>query len=177
MDEKKGSVWIDQDKEREDQERNEHMNSVHHQDEGASPVGPYQDIIGLSRPHSLRKKMPMSDRAAQFSPFAALTGYDDVVKETARQTDRFVELGEAEKARLDRRFALVLQELEEGRSPELDLTWFQPDERKDGGRYVKTRGLVKRIDLQLRELVMMDGEVVALDGIVHIEGDLFKEAF
>ena len=95
-------------------------------------MGNYDDIIDL--PHhvsSTRPRMPMIDRAAQFQPFRALTGYEDAVRETARLTDRRIELTEEEKARLD----AALQRLMDSISsrPQVSVTWFQPDKRKAGG--------------------------------------------
>ena len=105
----------------------------------------YDDIINL--PHhvsAVRKRMSMHDRAAQFSPFAALTGYDDAIDETARLTDKQFELSEDERNRLDEQLRLIADRIEE--QPELEVTYFQPDELKEGGAYLTTRGCVRRID-------------------------------
>ena len=104
----------------------------------------YEDILNL--PHHVsetRPRMSMEDRAAQFSPFAALTGYDAAIAETARRTDRFVPLEEDRKAVLNGKLQL-LAELQDTR-PEIALTYFEPDERKPGGVYRRITGRVKRV--------------------------------
>ena len=103
----------------------------------------YDKIINL--PHhvsSTRPHMSMIDRAAQFSPFAALTGYDAAVRETARLTEQKIELDEYEKAALDQRILLLQEHLKE--LPEVTITHFVPDERKDGGKYVSITEAVKK---------------------------------
>ena len=125
--------------------------------------GPYDDIIGLPHPNSERHpRMPMANRAAQFSPFAALTGYDDAVKETARLTDGKIELTEEEKSILDGR----LQLLAPGESA--SITYFQPDGRKRGGAYVTVSGVVKRVDAAAREVVLTDGKRIPVDGVLEV---------
>lgn len=125
--------------------------------------GPYDDIIGLPHPNSERHpRMPMASRAAQFSPFAALTGYDDAVKETARLTDGKIELTEEEQAVLDGK----LQLLEPGMAA--SLTYFQPDGRKQGGAYVTASGVVKRVDAAAREVVLTDGKRIPVDGVLEV---------
>ena len=125
--------------------------------------GPYDDIIDLPHPTSERHpRMPMANRAAQFSPFAALSGYDDAVKETARLTDGKIELTEEEKANLDAR----LQLLESGIAA--SFTYFQPDSRKQGGAYVTASGEVKRIDGIAREIILMDGRRIPIDDILEV---------
>ena len=125
--------------------------------------GPYDDIIDLPHPTSERHpRMPMANRAAQFSPFAALSGYDDAVKETARLTDGKIELTEEEKANLDAR----LQLLEPGIAA--SFTYFQPDSRKQGGAYVTASGEVKRIDGIAREIILMDGRRIPIDDILEL---------
>ena len=125
--------------------------------------GPYDDIIDLPHPTSERHpRMPMANRAAQFSPFAALSGYDDAVKETARLTDGKIGLTEEEKANLDAR----LQLLEPGIAA--SFTYFQPDSRKQGGAYVTASGEVKRIDGIAREIILMDGRRIPIDDILEV---------
>ena len=135
--------------------------------------GSYQDIIHLPHPTSAKHtRMPARDRAAQFSPFAALTGYDAAVKETARLTDRRLELDEHEKEALNDRLLLLSEHLLE--KPVIEVTYFSPDERKAGGAYVTATGAIKKIDLVRRELVRWQGAVIPIDEIVGIEGDLFR---
>ncbi len=132
----------------------------------------YDDLLHL--PHPTSKKHPrMSrlDRAAQFSPFAALTGYDDAVKETARLTDRRIELDEDKLAVLDERLRLVLAW--EGDPPLVSVTWFQPDRRKEGGAYVTTQGRIRKVDEVKRVLVMDDGGKIPADDIVELDSEIF----
>ena len=104
----------------------------------------YDDIIDLPHHVSLsRPHMERSDRAAQFSPFAALTGYESAVKETARLTEQRVELDENEREALDKKQAVLAARL--GEQPEITVTYFVADERKEGGSYVTARGRVKKI--------------------------------
>lgn len=110
--------------------------------------------------------MSMIDRAAQFQPFRALTGYEDAVRETARLTDERLELTEDEKAVLDRR----LQELADriDRQPQVTLTYFQPDTRKAGGSYVTATGCLKKIDDYTGTLFLSNGERILIEDIVEI---------
>ena len=128
----------------------------------------YDDIIQLSRPVS-KKRSPMSnfDRAAQFSPFAALTGYDAVIAETGRLTDTQIELDEGGKALLDEKLQTIREHLEE--HPAVKLTVFCPDSRKSGGAYETVTGNVKKIDPVARILVLTGGEVIPIDRIYGIE--------
>lgn len=134
----------------------------------------YDAIINL--PHHTSTKHPrmsMLNRAAQFSPFAALTGYDAAVKETARLTDQRVELDEYQKAALDVRLQIVQEHLKE--RPEISLTYFQPDERKAGGAYLTITGAVKKIDAYESCIIMMDRTIIPICEIVGIEGELFRD--
>ena len=101
----------------------------------------YDEIINL--PHHVsptRPQMPMSDRAAQFAPFAALTGYDAAIKETGRLTDERVELDKEALTALDMKYQLLMDALNE--APKVTITYFQPDERKAGGKYITATGAV-----------------------------------
>ena len=124
----------------------------------------YDDIIDLPRPKSKHEPMPMSDRAAQFSPFAALTGYDAAIAETARLTDQRIELSEEERAELDykQQYLATLD------APTVTVTYFVPDERKSGGAYVTHTGVLKRVDEVERMVVFKDGLRVPLDEVVDI---------
>ena len=128
----------------------------------------YDDIIHLSRPVS-KKRSPMSnfDRAAQFSPFAALTGYDAVIAETGRLTDIQIELDEGGKALLDEKLQTIREHL--AQQPKVKLTVFCPDSRKSGGAYETVTGNVKKIDPVARILVLTGGEVIPVDRIYGIE--------
>ena len=125
----------------------------------------YDDIIDLPRPKSKHEPMPMSDRAAQFSPFAALTGYGDAIDETARLTDARIELSEEERAELDYR----QQYLSTLDSPMVTVTYFVPDERKSGGAYVTHTGVLKRVDEVESMVVFKDGLRVPLDEVMDIK--------
>lgn len=131
--------------------------------------GRYDDIIDL--PHHIsptRPHMSMSDRAAQFSPFAALTGYDGVIRESGRLTKERVELSEEELETLGRKQQYLMSIIDE--SPEITVTYFVPDSLKEGGEYVTCSGRLKRIDEYERRLVFTDGTKVDIDDVVEIEG-------
>ena len=131
----------------------------------------YGDILDLPRPLSARPRMSMVERGAQFSPFAALTGYEAAVEETARLTDRQVILTEDAKAALDEKLQLLAERLDD--LHEVAITHFVPDERKAGGAYVTTVGIVREIDPLQGCLVMMDRQRISLERIRDIAGDLF----
>lgn len=133
---------------------------------------PYDDILLLPH-HVSEKHPPMSrlDRAAQFSPFAALTGYEAAVKETARLTDRRIELDESEKGAIDQRLTLVQERLPV--PTEVTITYFMPDKKKAGGAYVSVSGTVKRIDDYERIVILRNGTSIPIDDILHINGELF----
>lgn len=127
-------------------------------------MGAYDDIIDLPHPTSARHpRMPMADRAAQFSPFAALVGHGAAIRETARLTDRKIELTEEEKAVLDERLRLLSDT-----GGEAVFTYFLPDERKDGGAYVTAAGRVKKLDLPGRRVILTGGAVIPVEDILEI---------
>jgi len=133
----------------------------------------YDDIINLPHPTSAKHpRMSAIDRAAQFSPFAALTGYDAAVKETARLTDQRIELDEYAKAALDERLRIVQDNICE--HPEVTVTFFLPDERKTGGAYVDHTGNVKKVDVYQNCLVMKDGAEIPIYEIVDLQSELFR---
>ena len=126
------------------------------------PTHKYDDIIHLSRPVSVRHApMPMADRGAQFSPFAALTGYDDVIVETGRLTDRQTVLAEGAEAELDEKLRQLEARLPD--RPTVIITYFQPDYRKAGGSYPAAVGAVKKIDQCHRVILMTDGREIPMD--------------
>lgn len=128
----------------------------------------YEDIIHLPHPTSKRHpRMTMINRAAQFSPFAALTGYDDAVKETARLTTSRIELDEYEKAELDGRLQMLREDI--GNDKEVAFTYFVPDERKEGGSYVTVIGCVKKMDDYERQIILKDGRKIPFDEIIGAE--------
>ena len=133
---------------------------------------PYDDILHLPH-HVSEKHPPMSrlDRTAQFSPFAALTGYDAAVEETARLTDRRIELDESEKEAIDLRLTLVQERLPA--PTEVTITYYVPDKKKAGGAYVSVSGTVKKIDDYERAVILCEGTSIPIDDIFHINGKLF----
>ena len=135
--------------------------------------GKYDEIMGL--PHHISKtrpQMPMSDRAAQFAPFAALTGYDAAIKETGRLTDERIELDVEALSALDMKYQLLMEALDE--APEVTITYFQPDERKAGGKYLTATGAVKKVDDFERRITMQDGSKIPMDDVLSIDGELFS---
>lgn len=139
------------------------MNDVHR----------YDDIIDL--PHHISEAHPQMaaiDRAAQFSPFAALTGYEEAIKETRRLTDRRIELDEAEKTALDEKLRIVHEKLNS--RPEVEITYFRPDDKKTGGTYISIIGVVKKIDRYERVIAMQDGTRIPIEEIIRISGELFR---
>ena len=134
--------------------------------------GKYDDIIDLPHKKSAtRPHMTMLQRAAQFSPFAALTGHGDAIKETARLTEKKIELQEDRKERLNERLQLIRKHL--SAEPIVTITYFVADDKKDGGMYVETTGTVKKIDEYAKIVLMDDGTKIMMDDIVDIEGSLF----
>lgn len=135
--------------------------------------GPYDDIINLPHPTSQRHpRMPIHDRAAIFSPFAALSGHGTAIAETARLTERRMELDEDTRAELDRKQAVLLEHIDE--QPEITITWFQPDEKKDGGAYLTTTGRLKKLRELERLLVLADGAEIPLEDVVALESGIFQ---
>ena len=135
-------------------------------------MDPYEDIINL--PHHVSPKRPqmsMQDRAAQFSPFAALTGYEDAIKETGRLTDVKMELSDEDRELLDQKQQYLQEHI--GDRPEITITYFVPDEKKSGGAYISISGRMKRVDEYARQFVLTDGKKIPLDDIIDIRSDCF----
>lgn len=128
----------------------------------------YDDIIDLPRHVSKKRpQMPVSDRAAQFSPFAALTGFDQAVKETSRLTDERIELDDHMKEALNHKLQIIGEQLED--HSEIAITYFRPDKEKEGGSYVTCKSRVKKIDEYERLVHMEDKTVIAIDEIINID--------
>ena len=128
----------------------------------------YADIIDL--PHHVsvtRRHMSIKDRAAQFSAFAALTGYSDEIKETARLTDDKCELDETELEELSLKLAMILARADE--KPYITVTYFSSDQKKSGGVYKTATGNLKKVDEIERTLTLTDGDIIRLDDIIDIE--------
>lgn len=133
----------------------------------------YDDIINL--PHHVSQTHPhmsILDRAAQFSPFAALTGYESAIKETARLTNNRMELDEAAKNVLDEKLRILHKQL--SNQPEIEITYFKPDEKKNGGAYVSVIGIVKKIDGYKRTIIMQNETRIPIEEIISITGDIFQ---
>ena len=135
-------------------------------------MGEYDDLLYLPHPVS-RKHPPMSamDRAAQFSPFSALTGYEAVLQEAGRLTDSRAELSEYSRDILDQKQQTLLDAAPA--HPEITVTYFIPDCRKQGGAYGTLKGNLKKIDLSRRAMVILDGTEIPLDDVVDIQCELF----
>lgn len=156
------------------------------QSPGAEDAHRYDDMLHL--PHHVSRRHPpmtLANRAAQFAPFAALTGYDAELEEAGRRTDRRIELSESERALLDERLRLLQAWLSrmpgkwaapatpDFTMPEVTVTYFIPDERKEGGAYTAITGTLRRIDPIQRTLLMTDGTDIPLDDVLQISSNAF----
>ena len=133
---------------------------------------PYEDIINL--PPHISKKHPqptMMDRAARFAPFAAITGYEEMVLEEARITEERIDLDEGTLSILNEKLNMIQEFIDE--EPEVTITYFEPDKKKTGGAYVSITGVVKRIDEYERLVIMTDGKKIRIEDIYGLESDLF----
>jgi len=133
----------------------------------------YGDMIDMPHHVSLRHpQAAMEARAAQFAPFAALTGYYDVIEETARLTDESAELDEESISELNDKIVYLCARLKD--APEITVTFFRPDEKKAGGSYLSVTGTVKRVDELEHRLIMDDGRSIAMGFITGIDGEIFE---
>lgn len=131
-------------------------------------MGKYDDIMDL--PHHVsatRPRMSMTDRAAQFQPFRALTGYEDAVHEAARLTDERIELTEDEQARLDAELQKLADDI--AHHPQVTVTYFQPDKKKAGGAYVSVTGQLRKIDDVAGVLILTGGECVPIEDVLELQ--------
>ena len=135
-------------------------------------MGNYDDIINLKRPISKHPKMSLYQRSARFAPFAALTGYEGQVKETARLTDRRIELDEEMKLILDLKIQVIKEMLSD--NPEVEITYFIPDTRKDGGKYETIINNVKKIDSYNEHIIMQNNLKIEIKEIININSNIFK---
>ena len=140
---------------------------------------PYADILALphhqaeNRPH-----MSMHDRAAQFSPFAALTGFDGVIAETGRMTDRKIELSESQKLLLDQKLTLIDDVIQDGYHPVVTVVYFVPDAQKEGGSYREFIGKVRQVERKLVFLAANErsgGKEIGIDSILEIHGEVVED--
>lgn len=134
-------------------------------------MGKYDKIIDL--PHHQSKNHPqmaLRDRAAQFAPFAALTGYDDLVVEAARFTDEKVELGESQLEVLNRKQVFLASHIAD--KPFVEITYFVADKKKSGGKYVTKQGVIKRIDEYNKSYIFIDGTIIPISDVIQIESEI-----
>ena len=142
--------------------------------EHKSETADYTDLLDLPHPTSSRHpRMARRDRAAQFAPFSALTGYDDAIDETARLTDVQGELTEEMREELDRRQQLLLAHVD--RRLLVAVTYFLPDARKAGGSYRIVKGILSGVDEQARVLMLENGHRIPLDRIYELDSELFNK--
>ena len=134
----------------------------------------YNDILNMPYPNpDIEKDFPDEIlRAAQFAPFAALTGYDEAVEETARLTDSKVELDEYQKAELNDKLQFLNNSEED---EEISITYFVPDKRKSGGAYITKKGIVLKVREYEKDVAMEDGTEIPIDDIIEIDGNQFNE--
>lgn len=132
----------------------------------------YNDIINLSRPKSKHPQMTLEQRSAQFAPFAALTGYEGQIKETARLTDKRLELDEEAKSILDTKIQIIKEKLNQ--QPQIEITYFVPDNRKDGGRYETVNSIIRKIDEYYNKIIMNNGTYIDIDEIIDIQSEIFN---
>ena len=133
---------------------------------------PYEDIVNLPPHISKRHPQPtMMDRAARFAPFAAITGYEEMVLEEARVTEERIDLDEGVLSLLNEKLNMIQEFLDE--EPEINITYFEPDKKKAGGAYIDIIGTVKRIDEYECLVIMTDGKKIRIEDIYSLESDLF----
>ncbi len=132
----------------------------------------YNDIIKLSRPPSKKPRMSMEQRSAQFASFAALSGFEEQVKETSRLTTNKIEIDEELKYILDIKLKILNENLK--LYPEVEILFFIMDEKKDGGKYVTINNKIKKIDYFNKKIIMCDGTTISIENIKDINSKLFK---
>ena len=139
-------------------------------------IGPYDDMLHLP-PHKSKTRPPMSrqNRAAQFSPFAALTGHDEVIDETARLTDKYSNLSEESERVINEKLSILNGMIDS--KPQVSIVYFKPDLHKDGGKYVLSTGTLKRIKEYEKVVVLEDGTVIDIDSITDIHSDVIDKFF
>ena len=133
----------------------------------------YDDIINL--PHHVSKKHPpmsLYARSAQFAPFAALTGYEEAVKETARETNERIEIDDNIKSILDGKIQILIEKIKT--KPEVSFTYFIPDLRKDGGAYVTVEGIIKKIDMMEQKIYLVNKAEIPINEVIDISSEVFK---
>lgn len=135
----------------------------------------YEDIINLEHPEPIHPRMSRESRAAQFAPFAALTGYDEEVKEVGRETNKEIYITEDIKETLDQKLAIIINNIKD--KPTITITYFIKDSKKSGGEYNTKTIKVKSIDMIYNHLITTNKEIINIDDIIDIEGDIFDELY
>ena len=135
----------------------------------------YADIINLKRPVSNHNHLSIESRASQFSPFAALTGYDSEVKETARITDKRINIDDGLREMLNAKLNYLNDHIKE--SPNISITYFVKDPKKDGGKYLTKQGIIKRIDTVNEIIKFNDNMTISMNDIINITGDIFNALY
>lgn len=136
----------------------------------------YDDIINTPRWNPKKHtRMSMESRNAQFAPFAALTGYEDAVKETARLTDRRIEIDDGLKQVLNNKLQYALEN--SNINPIIEITYFLPDSKKKGGKYVEKIGQIKKVDSVEGLIIFKDKEKIRIDDVINITGEIFKSEY
>lgn len=136
----------------------------------------YDDIINLNHPEPINHpRMSIAKRAGIFAPFAALTGYDDEVKETGRETSEEIEINEDAKEKLDIKLQTIIKNIHE--KPIIKVTYFIKDDKKSGGKYLTKEVKIKSIDMIYNNLVTTSNEIINIENIIEIEGELFNESY
>jgi hypothetical protein len=137
-------------------------------------TGKYDDIINLPRPKSKKRPaMPIEDRAAQFSPFAALTTYEEKIKETARVTERRIKLDKYMKEKLNHKLKILQDKIND--EIEISICYFKPDDKKDGGTYINKIATVEKIDEYAKKILLSDDTVIPMEEIIKIEAEIFED--
>ena len=132
----------------------------------------YKDIINLTRPQSKHPHLRIDSRAAQFAPFAALTGYDNAVKETARLTKRKIELNDELKEIINNKLNYIEKNIKDKNI--ISVTYFIKDEKKDGGRYENYSGIIKRINNVEEYIKFEDNKIINFNDILSLDGEIFN---
>lgn len=143
---------------------------------GSRQLNNYDDIIHL--PHHVSEKhmqMSIHDRSAQFAPFAALNGYGEEVDETARLTESRVDLDENRKEIMDEKLMALQEHIKE--NPEVTITFFVPDEKKSGGKYLTEVGVIKKIDSYNHKIIMQNGLGILIEDMYDIESEIFDSIY
>ncbi len=133
----------------------------------------YDDIINLNRPISKHKHMTIEERSAQFAPFAALVGYNNAVKETARLTENKIEMNDEQQDMLNFKLRYLYDNI--NNKNEVTITHFVKDNKKVGGKYINTIGIIKQIDPVQENIKLSNNVIIYMNNIINITGDIFND--